>query len=176
MKGKNDLSFFILATRMLPPVAVVIPIFLMFKNLRLYDNQIGLILAYTAFNLPFAVWMMKGFLDEIPREYEDAAMVDGYTRWQAIRKVIIPQATSGLAATAVFSLIVAWNEFAFAVTLTSVKARTAVPGIASMIGTSGLDWGAITASSVVFVLPVFLFTFLVRNHLLRGVTFGAVRR
>ena len=116
--GKNDMLFFILSTRMLPPVAVLIPIFLMYTDLTLSTRIMGMILLYTTFNLPFAVWMMKGFIDEIPKEYEDAAMVDGYTRFQAFYKVIVPQSIPAAAATAVFLLITVWNEFVFATQLT----------------------------------------------------------
>jgi multiple sugar transport system permease protein len=182
VKGKNDWLFFILSTRMLPPIVVVIPVFLMYRwvsmhtPLQLIDTRTGLILLYTAFNVSFAVWLMKGFIEEIPRDYEEAAMVDGYTRFQAFYKVVLPQAVTGIAATAVFCLITAWNEFAFALVLTTQNARTAPPSIANMLGTGGLDWGRIAAGTVVFLLPVAIFTFLVRNHLLRGVTFGAIRR
>jgi multiple sugar transport system permease protein len=138
-----------------------------------------MILLYTTFNLPFAVWMMKGFMDEIPREYEDAAMVDGYTRFQAFYKVIVPQSHSALAATAVFCLITVWNEFLFALVLTTPGGLlTAPPSIvaAAAGGQGTVDWGLVMASGMLFVLPVLIFTFIVRNHLLRGVTFGAVRR
>ncbi len=174
--AKADLLFFILSTRMLPPVAVLIPIFLMYTQLNLIDTYQGMILLYTTFNIPFAVWMMKGFIDEIPKEYEDAAMVDGYTRFQAFRKIIIPQSLPAAAATSVFLVITVWNEFVFATQITQTTTRTAPPGIAATQTMGGIDWGLIAAVSTLFVLPVVIFTFLVRNHLLRGVTFGAVRR
>ena len=115
----DDLLFFILSTRMMPPIAVAIPIYLMYRELGLSDTALGMILLYTAVNVSLAVWLLKGFIDEIPREYEEAAMIDGYTRLQAFRKVVLPQATTGIAATAIFCLIFAWNEYAFAVLLTS---------------------------------------------------------
>lgn len=176
--GKDDLLFFILSTRMLPPVVVVIPIYLMYSALGLRDTHFGLILLYTTFNVSFAVWLMKGFIDEIPKEYEDAALVDGYSRFQTFVKVILPQSVTGIAATAVFCLITAWNEFAFALVLTEVggKAVTAPPSITSATGSAGMDWGKIAASTFVFLLPVAVFTFLMRGHLLRGVTFGAVKK
>jgi multiple sugar transport system permease protein len=177
--AKNDLLFFILSQRMLPPIAVLIPIFLMYRAIGLVDTYVGMILLYTTFNLPFAVWMMKGFIDEIPREYEDAAMVDGYTRFQAFYKVIVPQSVSALAATAVFCLITIWNEFLFSFVLTTPGGvRTAPPSIAAAAGggQGNIDWGLVAATGMIFVLPVLIFTFLVRNYLLRGVTFGAVRR
>lgn len=176
VKGKSDLLFFILSTRMLPPIVVVIPIYLMYTALGLRDTHLGMILLYTVFNLSFAVWLLKGFVDEIPREYEDAALVDGYTRFQAFCKVVVPQAMTGIAATAVFCLITAWNEFAFALILTDQRAITAPPFIVSRLGAAGIDWGQVAASTVVFVLPIALFTFLMRNHLLRGITFGAIKK
>lgn len=176
--GKDDLLFFILSTRMLPPVVVVIPIYLMYRALNLNDTHFGLILLYTTFNVSFAVWLMKGFIDEIPREYEDAALVDGYTRFQTFLKVVLPQSVTGIAATAVFCLITAWNEFAFALVLTRSggRAETAPTSIQSATGSAGMDWGKIAASTFIFLLPIAIFTFLMRSHLLRGVTFGAVKK
>jgi len=176
VKAKDDLLFFILSTRMLPPVATVIPIFLMYRAWGLRDTHLGLILLYTVFCLSFAVWIMKGFIDEIPRDYEEAAMCDGYSRAQAFFKVVLPQALPGMAATAVFCLITAWNEYAFAVVLTGGVARTAPPEIVSKIRPAGIEWGEVGASAFVMLLPVLIFTFIVRNHLLRGVTFGAMKR
>lgn len=174
--GKNDLLFFILSTRMLPPVVVTIPLFLMYRQLRLHDTHLGMILLYTVFNLSFSVWLLKGFIDEIPREYEEAALIDGYSRFQAFYKVVLPQAVTGIAATTVFCLIFAWNEYAFALMLTSEKARTAPPSIASMLGRGGIEWAAIAAGSLGFLIPVVIVTFALRKYLLRGVTFGAVRQ
>ena len=174
--GESDLMFFILSTRMLPPVVVLIPIFLLFSNLKLNNSFAGIILLYTTFNVPFVVWMMKGFFDEIPVEYEEAAMIDGYSRLEAIWKIVIPEAIPAMAATAVFSAIVAWNEFVLANLLNRDFAATVPPWLNSIIGVGAVEWGRLAAASVVFVIPIVVFTFLVRNYLLRGVTFGAVRR
>lgn len=176
LPAKNDVLFFILSTRMLPAVVVTIPLFLMYRQLGLHDTHLGMILLYTAFNLSLAIWLLKGFMDEIPREYEDAAMVDGYSRLQAFRKIVLPQAATGIAATTVFCLIFAWNEYAFALMLTSEKARTAPPSIATMLGRGGIEWSAIAAGSLGFLIPVVIVTFLLRKYLLRGVTFGAIRQ
>ncbi len=173
---KDDLLFFILSTRMMPPVAVAIPIFLMYRTLGLSDTHLGMILLYTAVNISLAVWLLKGFIDEIPREYEEAALIDGYTRFQAFYKVVLPQAATGIASTAIFCLIFAWNEYAFAVLLTSGTAQTAPPFIPTIIGIGGLDWPAVAAGATIFLLPVMVFTILLRKHLLRGITFGAVRK
>jgi multiple sugar transport system permease protein len=174
--GEGDLLFFILSTRMLPPVVVTIPIFLMYRELNLYDTYTGMIILYTAFNLSFSVWLLKGFIDEIPKEYEEAALVDGYTRLQAFIRIVIPEAVTGIAATTVFCFIFAWNEYAFALMLTSERARTAPPHIPSMIGSGLVEWAAIAAGSLFFLIPVVIVTFTLRKYLLRGVTFGAIRQ
>lgn len=202
VKGGNDMLFFILSTRMLPPIVVLIPIFLLFtkpfafmeswanslgkgglgdfvmniSQLSLRESYVGITLLYTTVGLPFVVWMMKGFFDEIPREYEEAAMLDGYSRVEALWKFVLPEALPAMLATAVFVLITAWNEFVFVQILNPSKATTVPPFLYSIIGYGQIEWGRMAATSVVFLVPVVLFTFLVRNHLLRGVTFGAVRR
>ena len=173
---KDDLMFFILSTRMFPPVAIAIPVYLMYRELGLNDTHLGMILLYTAVNLSLSVWLLKGFMDEIPREYEEAAMVDGYTRLQAFWKVVLPQARAGLAATAIFCLIFSWNEYNFAILLTSGQAQTAPPFIPLIIGEGGLDWPAVAAGTTLFLLPAVIFTIILRKHLLAGITFGAVRR
>jgi len=174
--GAGDLLFFILSGRMLPAVVVTIPIFLMYRQLGLYDTHLGMILIYTVFNLSLTVWLLKGFIDEIPREYEEAAMVDGYSRFQAFYKIVLPQSATGIAATTVFSLIFVWNEYAFALMLTSESARTAPPTIATMLGRGGIEWSAIAAGTLAFLIPVLVVIFALRKHLLRGVTFGAIRQ
>lgn len=176
VKGKDDWLFFILSTRMLPPVIVAIPVFLMFRNIGLNDSHIGLILLYTAFNVSFAVWVLKGFIDEIPSEYEEAAMVDGYSRFQAFRKIVLPQAVTGIAATAVFVFIFAWNEYAFAFLLTRNTAQTVPAWLPYQMGVLGFDWGAAAAGTTLFLIPPMIFTILLRNHLVRGISFGAVRK
>jgi len=176
VRATADWQFFILSTRMLPPVVVTIPIFLMYRAVGLFDTHIGMILLYTVFNLSLSVWLLKGFIDEIPREYEEAALVDGYSRWQAFTLIVLPQAITGIAATVVFCLIFAWNEYAFALMLTSDTARTAPPSIPSVMGTAGVEWAAIAAGSLLFLIPVVVVTFALRNYLLRGITFGALRQ
>jgi multiple sugar transport system permease protein len=172
----DDLLFFILSTRMMPPIAVAIPIYLMYRELNLTDTHIGMILLYTAVNVSLAVWLLKGFIDEIPREYEEAALVDGYTRLQAFRRVVLPQAVTGIAATAIFCLIFSWNEYAFALLLTSGDAQTMPPFIPFIIGEGGQDWPAVAAATTLFLVPIVFFTIVLRKHLLRGITFGAVRK
>jgi multiple sugar transport system permease protein len=172
----DDLLFFILSTRMMPPIAVAIPIYLMYREFGLTDTRTGMILLYTAVNVSLAVWLLKGFIDEIPREYEEAALVDGYTRLQAFRKAVLPQAVTGIAATAIFCLIFSWNEYAFALLLTSGDAQTMPPFIPFIIGEGGQDWPAVAAATTLFLTPIVVFTVILRKHLLRGITFGAVRK
>ena len=173
---KDDLMFFILSTRMFPPIAVAVPIFIMYRKIGLGDTHLGMIILYTVVNLSLAVWLLKGFMDEIPREYEEAAMIDGYTRMGAFFKIVLPQATTGIAATAIFCMIFSWNEYAFAVLLTQFNAQTAPPFIPTIIGEGGQDWSAIGAGTTLFLIPVMIFTVVLRKHLLRGITFGAVRK
>ncbi|HAK45623.1 MAG TPA: sugar ABC transporter permease [Spirochaeta sp.] len=176
VKGEGNLLFFILSTRMLPPVIVVIPVFLMYRTFGLNDSHLGLVLLYTAFNVSFAVWVLKGFIDEIPREYEEAAMVDGYTRWETFRKVVLPQSVTGIAATAVFVFIFSWNEYAFAFLLTRNTAQTVPAWLPYQMGVLGYDWGAAAAGSVMFLIPAMVLTILLRKHLVRGISFGAIRK
>ena len=175
-RGRKDALFFVLSTRMLPPLAVAVPISFMYSRLGLLDTRFGLILLYTCFNLSFSTWMMKAFIDDIPSAYEEAAMLDGYSRLQAFFKVVLPEAVPGMAATAVFCLISAWNEYAFALTLTSTDAVTMPVRIHGIVGDlSQIPWGPLAAASVLFLLPMVFFGLLMRKHLLRGVTFGAVK-
>jgi multiple sugar transport system permease protein len=175
--GAKDWLFFILSTRFLPPLAVVIPILLMYRELELTGTHLGLVLLYTAFNLSLSVWLMKGFIDEIPRAFEEAALVDGYSRLQAFVRVILPQARTGMAVTAVFCLISAWNEYGFAITLNNSGAITVPAYFAGLQGNlQGMPWPQVAAGALLFVAPIVLFTILVRRHLLRGITFGTVKQ
>ena len=176
VSGKNDLMFVILSTRMLPAVATLVPLYLMYIKLGLRDTVPGMVLLYTMFNLGFTVWMMKSFIDEIPKEYEEAALVDGYTRFEAFMKIVLPQAATGIATSAVFSLIFTWNEFVYSSIMTDRYARTVPPAASIYMGFEGYEWGRIAATALLFVLPVLVFTFIVRKSLLRGLTFGAIKR
>jgi multiple sugar transport system permease protein len=173
---KDFQLFFILSQRFLPAVVITIPVFLMYRDLRLQDTHLGMIVLYTVVNLSLSVWLLRSFIDEIPPQYEEAAMVDGYTRMQAIRKIVLPNALTGIAATTVFCLIFAWNEYGFALMLTSDTARTAPAFIPSMVGRGVVEWTAIAAGSLIFLIPVVIVTFALRKYLLRGVTFGAIRQ
>jgi multiple sugar transport system permease protein len=173
---KDFQLFFILSQRFLPAVVITIPIFLMYTDLGLHDTHLGMIILYTVVNLSLATWLFRSFIDDIPPQYEEAAMVDGYSRLQAIRKVVLPNAMTGIAATIVFCLIFAWNEYAFALMLTSDNARTAPAFIPAMIGRGIVEWPAIAAGSMIFLIPVIVVVFALRKYLLRGVTFGAIRQ
>jgi multiple sugar transport system permease protein len=176
MKAKDDLMFFILSTRMLPPIVALIPISLLFTNIGLKDTFFGFLLLYTNFNLAFSVWIMKGFFDDVPYLFEEAAMCDGYTRLRAFFKVVLPMVTTGLAATAIFCGILIWNEFIFAIVIGTRKWVFMPPTIFTMsYGTEGIIWGVLTSSSIIYIIPVVVFTYLVRKQLLRGVTFGVIR-
>jgi multiple sugar transport system permease protein len=174
--GKEDIMFVILSTRFLPPIVVTIPLFLLYRYVGLTDSHMGLILLYVAFNVSFASWVMRGFIDDIPVEYEEAAMVDGYTRLQAFRRIVLPQSATGIAATTVFCFIFSWNEYAFALMMTSRKAQTFPVFVQGIKGSLGIDWGAIAAGTFLFIIPVVIFTFLMRKYLLAGITFGAIRK
>lgn len=175
--GAKDWMFFILSTRFLPPLAVVVPILIMYRQFDLQNSHLGLIILYTSFNLSLAVWLMKGFIDEIPRAYEEAALVDGYSRWHTFVRIILPQARTGIAVTAVFCLISAWNEYGFAMTLNQQNAVTVPVYFAGLRGNiSGIPWPQVAAGVFVFVSPIVFFTILVRRHLLRGITFGTVKQ
>jgi len=175
--GAKDWLFFILSTRFMPPLAVVVPVLMMYRKLDLQGTHAGLVLLYTVFNLSLSVWLMKGFLDEIPRAFEEAALVDGYSRLQAFVRVVLPEARTGMAVTAVFCLISAWNEYGFAMTLNSSGAVTVPAYFAGLQGNiEGMPWPQIAAGALVFVAPIVLFTILVRGHLLRGVTFGTIKQ
>jgi multiple sugar transport system permease protein len=175
--GARDWLFFVLSTRFLPPLAVVAPVLLMYRQFNLENTHLGLIILYTSFNLSLSVWLMKGFIDEIPRNYEEAALVDGYSHLAAFRKIILPHAATGMAVTAVFCLISALNEFAFAKTLNMHRATTVPVYFAGLQGNiEGIHWPQLAAGVLLFVTPVAVFTVLVRRHLLRGVTFGTVKQ
>ncbi|MEM0906312.1 MAG: carbohydrate ABC transporter permease [Pseudomonadota bacterium] len=177
LKGNDTYLFIILTTRMLPAIVVIIPVMLMFRVTGLAGSYIGIILLYTAFNLPFTIWMMKSFFDELSPDVEDAARIDGSSDRKVFFKICLPQVVAGLAATAVFGLILTWNEFLFALLLTGGQTRTVPVAMSQTIGGDiGVRWGLLAAVETLFLIPVILVTFFLQNHLLRGVTFGTVKR
>ncbi|MFL5260658.1 MAG: carbohydrate ABC transporter permease [Hyphomicrobiales bacterium] len=178
LKGNDTYLFIILTTRMLPAIVVIIPVILMFRVTGLSGTYLGIILLYTAFNLPFTIWMMKSFFDELSPDVEDAARIDGSSETRVFFKIALPQVIAGLAATFVFGLILTWNEFLFALLLTSVDTRTVPVGMNQAVAGGGIGvlWGLLAAIETLFLIPVFLVTFFLQNQLLRGVTFGTVKR
>lgn len=174
-RGKEDLFFFFLTTRMAPPISVVVPMFLLFTTLGITDKPIAVILAHTTFNLSLVVWMMRGFFSDIPREIDEAAMMDGHSQFGTFLKVLVPLAAPGLAATAVLCFILSWNEFLYAFILVAFEGRTLTVGIPGLVTPHGTLWGQVAAVAVVATLPIIVFTFLVQKHLVRGLTFGAVK-
>ena len=177
LKGNDTYLFIILTTRMLPAIVVIIPIMLMFRVTGLSGTYIGIILLYTAFNLPFTIWMMKSFFDELSLDVEDAARIDGSSDRRVFFRICLPQVLAGVAATAVFGLILTWNEFLFALILTGVETRTVPVAMSQTIGGDiGVRWGLLAAIETLFLIPVILVVFFLQNQLLRGVTFGTVKR
>jgi multiple sugar transport system permease protein len=177
LKGNDTYLFVILSTRMMPAIVVIIPIFQMFRVADLAGTYTGIIILYTAFNLPFTIWMMKSFFDELSPDVEDAARMDGSSEIKVFFKICMPQVLAGIAATAVFGLILTWNEFLFALLLSGVQTRTIPVAMAQAIGGDiGVRWGLLAAIETLFLVPVIIFVFVLQNHLLRGVTFGTVKR
>jgi multiple sugar transport system permease protein len=177
LRGNDTYLFVILTTRMLPPIVVIVPIFLMFRVTGLSGGYVGIILLYAMFNLAFSVWMMKSFFDELSPDVEDAARLEGASDLAVFFKICLPQLKAGLAATVVFALILTWNEFLFALLLTGSDTRTVPVAMArAMGGQLGVDWGLLAAIITLFLIPVFAVTYMLQNHLLRGVTFGTVKK
>ena len=172
----RKLSLWILSTRMFPAIVTAVPLFLMMRDLRLLNTRAALIIVYTAFNLPFVVWMMRGFFAEVPRDLEEAALVDGDSRLGALVRVVLPLVAPGLAATAVFCLIVSWNEFLFALVLTQTDAAMTLPvGIAGRVTQYEIKWGVMSAAGVVAMLPILIFALAMQKYLVRGLSLGAVK-
>lgn len=172
---RENLMFWFLSTRMAPPILVALPFFLISRQLGLYDTQLLLIIIYVLINLAWVVFMMRSFFDEIPIEIDESALVDGTTWLGALWRVVLPLATPGLVATTVFCLIMAWNEYFFALVLTSVHAKTLPAAITSFLTVHGLLWGPMTAAGTVVMLPILLFTLWMQKYLIRGLTMGAIK-
>ncbi|MBE7473724.1 MAG: carbohydrate ABC transporter permease [Anaerolineae bacterium] len=181
LKGSDSIFFWTITNRMAPPAAFLLPIFLMFTRVfrigdfSLFDTRTGLILLYCVFNLPFAIWLMKGIMDGIPVELDEAAFVDGASTWDVLLKIITPLAAPGLAITAILSWVFAWNEYLFAATLTSVEARTITTGLAEFVTVTGTNWGEMAAVAVLSLIPALIFLSLVQKYIVMGLTFGAVK-
>lgn len=175
VKRVRGLMFFLLGVRMIPSVAIVIPIFVIARFGSLLDKKILLIITYMIFNIPFTVWMMKGFFDDIPRELEEAGKVDGCTTFQALFKILLPVVKPGMIATSIFCIISSWNEFVYALFLTSIKSVTTPTIVQMFLSVQGVVWGEMSAVGTISVMPVLLFAVIVQKNMVRGLSFGAVK-
>lgn len=173
---KNDnIAFWIISQRFLPPAAIVIPFLLFFNSLKLIDTHLGLILAYTMFNLPFAVWIMRDFFNSIPIDLEESARVDGATRMQTFIRIVLPLSTPGLVTVALFSFIFSWNEYLFALMLTNFDAITMPVYLAGMKSTKGIEWWYMSAITLIMVTPVMLIGLFMQRYIVRGLAAGAIK-
>ncbi|MGQ9627260.1 MAG: carbohydrate ABC transporter permease [Anaerolineae bacterium] len=179
--GADNIFFWTITNRMAPAFAFMLPMFLLYTKVfkigpyQLFDTYLGMVLAYCVFNLPFAIWLLKGMVDGIPTDLDDAAMVDGCSVVGVIWRIIVPLARPGIAITALLTWIFAWNEYLFASVLTSTNARTITTGLAEFVTVVGTNWGEMAAMSVVCLLPAILFLAFVQRYIVAGLTFGAVR-
>ena len=173
--GGKHLAFWVLSQRFLPPIAVILPIFLIYRTLRMTDTHFGLIIAYTVLTLPVSVWMMYAYFRGMPKSMEEAALVDGCTRWGAFWSVAVPLAAPGIVAAAVFAFIACWTEFFFALILTSREAFTLPTVFRAFIGFQGAQYGEASALAIVSLVPSIALGVLAQRHLVRGLTLGAVR-
>lgn len=174
-KLTEQLSFWILSTRMLPPIASIIPLYLIMGRLNLLDKHLGLIIIYVAFNIPYVVWTMLSYIDEIPVELDEAAEIDGCSKLATLRYVILPIALPGIVSTGIFIFILAWSEFLFAVVFTSNNSKTLPVAIASFVTDRGIEWGKMAAAGSVLILPLAVMFYSVQRFLIRGLSFGAIK-
>jgi multiple sugar transport system permease protein len=173
--GGENLANWIISQRMVPPIAVVFPIFLAYVWLEWVDTYIGIIVLYTAFNLPYVIWMMRGYIQDIPKALEESALVDGCTRWEVIWKVVFPMCRAGLLATGIFTFVFAWNEFLFALVLTRTEVTTYTVQVTHYFGGQSNFWAKISAMSVLGTLPIFVIVAFMQKYLVRGISLGAVK-
>jgi multiple sugar transport system permease protein len=174
-RGKESLAFYFLSARMTPPIAVIVPFFLISRDFGLLDTRLILTLAYTTFNFAFVVWLLRGFFAEVPTELDEAALVDGCSPFGAFIRVALPLAAPGIAGAAIICFIFSWNEFLFALVLTSLNAKTLPVAAAGFVTDRLVLWGDLCATAVVIFVPVMIFAVLTRRHLIRGMTMGAVK-
>ncbi len=174
--GRDDIGFFILSTRMLPAIVVIVPFIRIFNFLHINDTYIGLILSHLLLNIALVVWMTRGFFDGIPKEVEEAASIDGSTQIGTFLRIVFPIAAPGVAATAILAFLFSWNELLFALTLTSFNVKTLPVFMASaFVGYLAVNWGALSAAGVIAVIPTTIFIIIVQKNLVRGLTFGAIK-
>jgi multiple sugar transport system permease protein len=174
-KSKQTFQFMLLSTRFAPPIAILLPFFIIYSHIGLRDTLQGLVLLYTFFNMSIAVLLMKSFIDDIPKDYDESSILDGAGRFQTFIRVILPTARYGFAATAILIFIFNWNEFIAALILTFLHARTLPVAMSTFVTAYGTEWGMISAAGIVAILPVFIFALLTQRYLVRGLTFGTVK-
>lgn len=175
LRGETMMLVVILATQFVPAVVIILPFFVMFRDVGLLDTRLGLILVNLAIVMPFAIWMIKGFIDGIPMDTEEAAMVDGSSRMQVIRNIVLPMAAPGLLTAGIFCFIIAWNEFLFALILTNKDAVTLPIGLALFKAEEGDLWNLLSAAGIIIMLPMFILALIIRKYFVQGMTMGAVR-
>jgi multiple sugar transport system permease protein len=175
MRGETLMLVTILATQFVPAVVIILPFFVMFRDIGILDTRLGLILVNLAIVMPFAIWMIKGFIDGIPMDTEEAAMVDGSSRLQVIKNIVLPMAAPGLVTSAIFCFIIAWNEFLFALILTNKDAVTLPIGLALFKGEEGDLWNLLSAAGIIIMAPMFVLALAIRKYFVQGMTMGAVR-
>ena len=173
--GGDNLAIWIISQRMIPPIAIVFPLFLLYVWFGWVDTYHGLILLYTAFNLPYVIWMMRGYIEDIPRELEESALVDGCSRWEVLIRVVLPMARTGLFATAVFTFVFAWNDFIFALVMTRHEVTTFPVQVTHYFGAQSNFWAKIAAMSALGTVPVFIAVAFLQRYLVRGISLGAVK-
>jgi multiple sugar transport system permease protein len=173
--GRDRVLFWVLSLRMLPTVAIVVPVYLILHALDLLDTLTGLVGAYLSFSLPFAIWMLVGFFRDLPRELDDAAMIDGCSHWQILCRVHLPILRAALAVVAIFTFVFAWNELVLALMLTEVDAKTVPVAVIGMVQPDDIPWGEIAAGSIITLLPMLVVVFALQRQIVRGLTLGAVR-
>lgn len=174
-RGKGGFSIWLLLAYMLPEFLFIIPMYVLYQRLNLYDTQIGLALVYQVFLLPFSIWLLRGFFHDVPVELEDAARIDGCSRFQTLRAIYVPLTAPGIAATAILSAIWVWNELTIALALTFESAKTVTVAAAGFRGYASINWGAMSAASIVSILPMFIFAIIAQRYIVEGLTLGAVK-
>ena len=175
VRGGKHIALWMLSLRFMPPIAIVLPFFIAWQRIGLIDTYLGLILIYVAFNLPFAIWLLRGFLVEVPRDLDEAATLDGLGHLAILRRIILPVIAPGVAVTAIFTFMFAWNEYLMALVLTSRNATTVPVTVSKFIQAYSILWGDVGASATIELLPVLVVVFLLQRHIMRGITLGAVK-
>jgi ABC-type glycerol-3-phosphate transport system permease component len=175
VRGKNVISLLLLLSYMFPEFLFSIPMYVLYQKLGLYDTEIALALTYQCISLPFAIWLLRSFFESVPQDLEDAALIDGCTRFSTLWRIYVPMSAPGIAATAVLSAIWIWNELTMALSLTYSNAQTITVAMAGFRGYASIDWGGMAAGSIVAIVPMLIFTIFAQRYIVEGLTLGAVK-